>query len=117
MSPGWSERSNGTTVEYGRALGTAVHTVGVADWLTLGFQAEGAKDLAMGGAGFNAAVAAGHVRRRGTGQPGPADKAHGYAATGVYSFLAHWFSGEMRATWIGPQFRNLFLDAGRPASR
>ena len=33
----------------------------------------------------------------------------GYAATGVYSFMANWFSTEMRGTWIGPKFQNLFL--------
>ena len=52
-SAGWERTVSGTTVEYGRPLGTAFHAVGVADWLTLGFQAEGAKDLAMGGAAFN----------------------------------------------------------------
>ena len=38
----------------------------------------------------------------------------GYAATGVYSFLSNWFSTEMRGTWIGPRFQNLFLE---PANR
>ena len=70
MSPGWNERRAGTNVEYGRAMGTAVHNIGLADWLTIGFQAEGAKDLAMDGAGFQRqALAAGNVWRRGTGQP------------------------------------------------
>jgi outer membrane usher protein len=100
---------NGTTVEYGRAMGTAVHNIGLADWFTIGFQAEGAKDLAMGGVGFNA-----RLWRLGTfGAEGlasqNADKAQGYAATGVYSFLSTWFSTDMRATWIGPKFQNLFL--------
>ena len=106
---GLERTSNGTTVEYGRAMGTAVHNIGLADWLTIGFQAEGAKDLAMGGAGFNA-----RLWRLGTfGAEGlasqNADKAQGYAATGVYSFLSTWFSTDMRATWIGPKFQNLFL--------
>ncbi len=100
---------NDTKVAYGRTMGTAVHNIGLTDWLTIGFQAEGAKELAMGGAGFNA-----RLWRLGTfGAEGLAsrttDKAQGYAATGVYSFLAHWFSAEMRATWIGPKFQNLFL--------
>jgi outer membrane usher protein len=44
-----------------------------------------------------------------------ADKAQGYAATGVYSFLSTWFSTELRGTWIGPKFQNLFLTpADRP---
>ena len=51
---GLERTSNGTKVEYGRAMGTAVHSVGLADWLTIGFQAEGAKDLVMGGVGFHA---------------------------------------------------------------
>ena len=51
---GLERTSTGTTVEYGRAMGTAVHSVGLADWLTIGFQAEGAKDLVMGGLGFHA---------------------------------------------------------------
>ena len=106
---GLERTSSGTTVEYGRAMGTAVHNIGLADWLTIGFQAEGAKDLAMAGAGFNA-----RLWRLGTfGAEGlasqTADKAQGYAATGVYSFLSNWFSTEMRGTWIGPKFQNLFL--------
>ncbi len=106
---GLERTSSGTKVEYGRAMGTAVHNIGLADWFTIGFQAEGAKDLAMGGAGFNA-----RLWRLGTfGAEGlasqTADKAQGYAATGVYSFLSNWFSTEMRATWIGPKFQNLFL--------
>ena len=107
---GLERTSSGTKVEYGRAMGTAVHNIGLADWLTIGFQAEGAKDLAMGGAGFNA-----RLWRLGTfGAEGlasqTADKEQGYAATGVYSFLSNWFSTEMRATWIGPKFQNLFLE-------
>ena len=51
---GLERTSNGTKVEYGRAMGTAVHSIGLADWLTIGFQAEGAKDLVMGGLGFHA---------------------------------------------------------------
>jgi outer membrane usher protein len=105
---------DGTKVEYGRAMGTAVHNIGLTDWLTIGFQAEGAKDLAMGGAGFNT-----RLGRLGTfGGEGlisqNADKEQGYAATGVYSFLAKWFSIDLRATWIGPKFQNLFLT---PADR
>ena len=106
---GLERTSSDTKVEYGRAMGTAVHNIGLADWFTIGFQGEGAKDVVMGGAGFNA-----KLWRLGTfGAEGlasqTADKAQGYAATGVYSFLANWFSTEMRATWIGPKFQNLFL--------
>ena len=101
--------SSGTTVEYGRGIGTAVHNIGLADWLTIGFQGEGAKDLGMAGAGFNA-----KLWRLGTfGAEAlasrTAEKDQGYAATGVYSFLSNWFSTELRATWIGPKFQNLFL--------
>ena len=111
---GLERTSSGTKVEYGRAMGTAVHNIGLTDSLTIGFQAEGAKDLAMAGAGFNA-----KLWRLGTfGAEGlvsqTADKATGYAATGVYSFLANWFSTDLRATWIGPKFQNLFLE---PADR
>jgi outer membrane usher protein len=106
---GLERTSNDTKIEYGRAMGTAVHNIGLTDWFTVGFQGEGAKDIVMGGAGFNA-----RLWRLGTfGAEGlasqTADKAQGYAATGVYSFLANWFSTEMRATWIGPKFQNLFL--------
>ena len=106
---GMERTSSGTKVEYGRAMGTAVHNIGLADWLTIGFQAEGAKDLVMGGVGFNT-----KLWRLGTfgaeglvSQVPPKEK--GYAATGVYSFLSNWFSTDMRATWIGPKFQNLFL--------
>ncbi len=124
---GLERESSGTTVEYGRAMGTAVHNIGVADWLTIGFQGEGADDVAMAGAAFNA-----RLGRLGTfGAEGLASTAtpveasqlegtpaksweQGYAATGVYSFLSSWFSAEMRGTWIGPRFQNLFLE---PAHR
>jgi outer membrane usher protein len=97
------------TVEYGRALGTALHSVGVTDSLTIAVQAEGSKDLGMAGVGFNA-----KLWRLGTlGAEGLASRTaageQGYAATGVYSFLSNWFSTEVRATWIGPRFQNLFL--------
>jgi outer membrane usher protein len=106
---GLERTSSDTKVEYGRAMGTAVHNIGLTDSFTIGLQAEGAKDLAMAGAGFNA-----RLWRLGTfGAEGlasrTADKAQGYAATGVYSFLSNWFSTEMRGTWIGPRFQNLFL--------
>ena len=123
---GLERTSSGTKVTYERAMATAVHNVGLADWLTIGFQAEGAKDVVMGGAGFNA-----RLWRLGTfGAEGLVSRAEhtvqqlesssgdswvpGYAATGVYSFLSNWFSSEMRATWIGPKFQNLFLT---PAER
>jgi outer membrane usher protein len=111
---GLERTSSGTTIEYGRLIGTAVHTVGVTDWLTIGFQGEGAEDLAMGGAGLHA-----RLWRLGTfGAEGlasqTADEGHGYAVTGVYSFLSNWFSTEMRGTWIGPKYQNLFLT---PADR
>ena len=107
---GWERTVTGTTVEYGRPMGTAFHAVGVADWLTLGFQAEGAKDLAMGGVGLNM-----RLWRLGTfGLEGLASQdtseGHGYAATGVYSFFSRLFSGDLRGTWVGPGFRNLFLE-------
>jgi outer membrane usher protein len=111
---GLERTSSDSTVTYARAMGTAVHNIGVADWLTIGFQAEGASDVAMGGAGFHA-----RLWRLGTfGAEGLAsrtdEKAQGYAATGVYSFLSSWFSTEVRGTWIGPEFQNLFLE---PADR
>src|SRR6476646_3411826 len=111
---GLERESSGTTVEYGRAMGTAVHNIGLTDSLTIGFQAEGSKDLVMAGAGFNA-----RLWRLGTfGAEGlasqTANKDQGYAATGVYSFLSNWFSTEMRGTWIGAKFQNLFLS---PADR
>src|SRR6185436_10022607 len=38
----------------------------------------------------------------------------GYAATSVYRFMSNWFSAEIRGTWIGPKFQNLYLE---PADR
>ena len=105
------ERTSGAAkVEYGRAMGTAFHAVGLADWLTIGVQAEGAKDIVMGGLGFHA-----KLWRLGTfGAEGlfsqASPKEQGYAATGVYSFLSNWISGQLRGTWIGAGFRNLFLE-------
>jgi outer membrane usher protein len=109
---GLERTSTGTRVEYTRAMGTAVHSVGLADWLTIGFQAEGAKDLVMGGLGFHAKLwRLGTFGVEGLYSQAATDQGNeqGYAATGVYSFLSNWFSTEMRATWIGPKFRNLFL--------
>src|SRR6476620_4321651 len=118
---GLERTSSGTKVEYGRAMGTAVHNSGLADWFTIGFQGEGSKDLAMAGAGFNArlwrlgtlgAEALASRAEEKVQQLDASSAAHwaqGYAATGVYSFLSTWVSAEMRATWIGPKFQNLFL--------
>jgi len=111
---GLERTSTETKIEYGRTLATAIHNIGLADWLTIGFQAEGAKDLVMVGAGFHA-----KLWRLGTfGAEGlasqTAEKEQGYAATGVYGFISNWFSAEMRATWIGPKFQNLYLE---PADR
>jgi outer membrane usher protein len=111
---GWERTLAGTTVEYGRPLGTAFHAVGVADWLTLGFQAEGAKDLAMGGVAFNMRLwRLGTFGLEGLVSQVPSEE-RGYAATGVYSFFSHFVSGDFRGTWVGPRFRNLFLE---PADR
>jgi outer membrane usher protein len=112
---GWERKISGTTVEYGRPLGTAFHAVGVADWLTLGYQAEGAKDLAMGGVGVNM-----RLWRLGTfGAEGLVSQAasggQGYAATGAYSFFSRLFSADLRGTWVGPRFRNLFLEPANQA--
>src|SRR6476646_10388189 len=58
---GLERTSSGNTVDYGRAMGTAVHNIGLTNSLTIGFQGEGAEDVAMGGVGFNA-----KLRRLGT---------------------------------------------------
>jgi outer membrane usher protein len=123
---GRERTSDGSTVRYDRAMGTAVHAIGLADSFTIGFQAEGARELVMAGAGFNArlwrlgtlgaealASHAEHGVQQLQTSSGPA-REQGYAATGVYSFLSNWFSTEVRGTWIGPKFQNLFLS---PADR
>ena len=107
---GLERTSGGTKVEYGRAMGTAIHSIGLADWLTIGVQAEGAEDVVMGGLGFHA-----KLWRLGTfGAEGLVSqvppKVQGYAATGVYSFMSNWVSTELRGTWIGAGFQNLFLE-------
>jgi outer membrane usher protein len=107
---GLERTTSDTTVKYERAMGTAFHSVGLADWLTLGMQAEGARDIVMGGIGFHA-----KLWRLGTfGAEGlmsqVSPKTQGYAATGVYSFLSNWISAELRGTWIGAGFQNLFLE-------
>jgi outer membrane usher protein len=107
---GLERTSTGTKVEYGRAMGTAFHSIGLADWLTVGFQAEGAKDIVMGGAGFHA-----KLWRLGTfGVEGlmsqVAPKVQGYAATSVYAFTSNWIGTQLRGTWIGAGFENLFLE-------
>ncbi len=110
---GLERTSTDTTVEYGRAMGTAVHNIGLADWLTIGFQAEGAKDLVMGGAGFHAKLwRLGTFGVEGLYSQAATDQGNeqGYAATGLYQFMSNWFSTEMRATWIGPKFQNLYLE-------
>jgi outer membrane usher protein len=124
---GLERTSTGTNVEYGRALATAIHNIGLADWLTIGFQAEGAKDRAMAGAGFQAKLwRLGTFGAEGLSSYGApltpqqlttvaGSWVQGYAATGVYSFLSTWISTQARATWIGPNFQTLFLEqATRP---
>ena len=114
---GLERTSSGTKVEYGRAMGTAVHNIGLADCVDdrlPGRRRERSRDGRR--RVQRQALAAGNVWRRGTGQPDRTDNGtQGYAATGVYSFLSNWFSTEMRATWIGPKFQNLF--SHRPTRR
>jgi len=110
---GLERTTTDTSVDYGRAMGTAIHNIGLSDWLTVGFQGEGAKDLVVGGVGFHA-----KLWRLGTfGAEGLASQhidEQGYAATSVYRFMSNWFSTEVRGTWIGPGFQNLYLE---PADR
>jgi outer membrane usher protein len=104
---------DGTKVEYGRAMGTAIHNIGLTDSLTIGFQAEGAKDLVMGGAGFHAKLwRLGTFGVEGLYSQAATDQGNeqGYAATGVYQFMSNWFNAELRTTWIGPGFQNLYLE-------
>jgi hypothetical protein len=91
-------------------MGTAVTTSVSADWFDeSASRAEGAKDLAMGGAGSTPGSGAWERLAPRDWPARPPTTAQGYAATGVYSFLSNWFSTELRATWIGPKFQNLFL--------
>ena len=100
----------GSTVRYGRALGTIFHSIGVADWLTVGVQGEAAKDLVMAGVGFQMRVwRLGVLGGEGlASQVAPREK--GYAATSVYSFASRYISTDVRGTWIGPGFQNLYLE-------
>jgi len=124
---GLERASSATEVKYEGLLSTAVHNIGLTDWLTISFQAEGAKHEAMAGAGFQARIwrlgvvgAEGlastfkqQVQQLQSSSEDPWTK--GYAATGVYSFTSTWFGTEMRGTWIGPNFQNLFLTPARRA--
>jgi outer membrane usher protein len=104
------ERNSGETVTYDRLLGTVFHSVGLTDWLTVGLQGEGTKDLVVGGGGFQA-----RLWRLGVfgaealvSQVPPEER--GIAGTAIYSFLSRFISADLRATYIGPQFQNLYLD-------
>lgn len=101
---------SGAKVTYGRTLGTLFHSVGVANWLTVGIQGEAAKDLVMAGAGFQMRLwRLGVLGGEGlASQVAPKEK--GYAATSVYSFASRYFSTDLRGTWIGPRFQNLYLE-------
>ncbi len=64
----------------------------------------------MGGAGFHVRVwRLGTFGLEGLASQAPSEE-RGYAATGVYQFFPGSSSGDLRATWVGPRFRNLFLE-------
>jgi outer membrane usher protein len=111
---GKERNSDGTTVTYDRPLAAASHQVGLTDWLTIGFQGEGAKDIVSGGGGFMIRLwrlgVFGAEAAASQAQPEETPKARGLAGTGAYSFMSRLISLDMRATWIGPQFQNLYLE-------
>jgi outer membrane usher protein len=111
---GAERNTDGATVTYGRPLGSIYHNVGVTDWLTVGIQGEGAKDIIAGGGGFMIKLwRLGVFGAEAVGsqvQPETGGKKTGVAGTAVYSFLSRLVSLDLRATWIGPHFQNLYLE-------
>jgi outer membrane usher protein len=96
-------------VDYGRIVSTALHRVGLTDWLTIGAQAEGAKDVAAAGVAVQARLWRLGVAGLEALASGDAEHSRGWAATGAYSFLARRISFDLRGTRIGPNFQNLYL--------
>ena len=108
---GLERTSSGTKVEYGRAMGTAVHSVGLADWLTIGFQAEGAKDI-VDGRTLDSTPSSG-AWGRSAPRVSSASRRQGAGLCSDGRLLLHVdldsrHPPNPRVTWIGLKFQNLF---------
>ena len=107
---GWERQASESAVDYGRPVVTLLHRIGVTDALTLQFQAEGARGV--GAAGGGVAV---RLWRLGEGgldvMVSRTSAGTGLASTINYNFLAGALSADLRGTWIGPHFANLYLTA------
>ncbi len=106
---GMERNSDGSTVSYDRLIGSVFHSVGLTDWLTVGVQGEGAEDLVVAGGGFQLRLwRLGVFGAEAVASQVPAEEA-GVAGTALYSFMSRFISGDIRGTYLGPRFQNLYL--------
>jgi outer membrane usher protein len=109
---GWQRDDTGETPIYTDAEGTAYHRVGLTDWLTAGFEAEGREEVVAGGPTLN-------LRLWRIGEAGvhmwesaSRDGHRGPALYAVYAFASPRLTLGATAQYYSPGFANLSLSPG-----
>ena len=92
--------------------GTAFQRVGVSDWLTVGYSAEGSEAVVAGGPTLSMRLARlGELELNGWVSQ-TADKTQGFAAYGVYTFVAPLLNISATGQYYDDRFANLFVAPG-----
>lgn len=93
--------------------GTAFQRVGVNDWLTLGYSAEGSEEVVSGGPTLSMRLARlGELELNAWGSQTTAAKVRGRGGYGVYSFVSPWLNLNATAQYYDAGFANLFVAPG-----
>jgi outer membrane usher protein len=93
--------------------GAGFQRVGVNDWLTLGYSAEGSEDVVSGGPTLNLRVARlGELELHAWGSQTMASNIKGRAVYGVYTFVAPHLNLNATAQYYDQGFSNLFAVPG-----
>jgi outer membrane usher protein len=100
---------DGTTATYDRTLGTAFHRIGLSDTITIGYQAEGDKNVVSAGPLLDF-----RLWRAGTiglaASSGGTDDSRGTAASFTYDFQSRVISVQSRVTKLWRGYTNLYVD-------
>jgi outer membrane usher protein len=103
---------NGVQPVYGEWQSTAFQRIGVSDWLTLGYSAEGGESVVAGGPTLSMRLARlGELELNGWVSQ-TIDKTQGVAAYGVYTFVSRLLNISATAQYYDDRFANLFVAPG-----
>ena len=107
---------NGDRPAYGEIVGTAMHRIGVFNWLTLGVSGEGGREVVSGGPSLALRLwRFGELQLDAWASRTP-DRREGYAGYGVYSFSASWLHLSAVARYNDANFASLAEPPGTNTS-